>query len=171
MLRFLTLDARGKRLLDSGILDNVQVTPDTRANALVLSAPPECMELLEALIQKLDQLPAAEAQVRVFTIVNGDAQNLTNTLMQLFSSQPGPTGGTAKRFEDMTPNEIVPTLAEEGLYIASESSFYRILKEKGLLHHRFETKPRTGRHHPRELEATGPEQVWSWDITYLPSDM
>ncbi len=77
----------------------------------------------------------------------------------------------SKRFRDMTPNEIVPTLAEEGLYIASESSFYRILKEKGLLHHRFETKPRTGRHHPRELEATGPEQVWSWDITYLPSDI
>ena len=77
----------------------------------------------------------------------------------------------SERFRDMTPNEIVPTLAEEGLYIGSESSFYRILKEAGLLHHRSETKPRTTRHQPKEFETNGPEQVWSWDITYLPSDI
>ncbi len=93
MLRFLTIDARGKRLIESGILDNVQVTPDLRANALVVSAPPQCMELLEALIQRLDELPAAEAQVKVFTVFNGDAQNLYMTLTQLFSGQAAPTGG------------------------------------------------------------------------------
>jgi len=71
------------------------------------------------------------------------------------------------RFVDKTPNEIVPTLAEEGRYIASESSFYRVLKAENLLHHRSETKPKTERKHPRELEATGPDQVWSWDITYI----
>jgi len=75
------------------------------------------------------------------------------------------------RFVDMTPNEIVPTLAGEGYYKGSESTFYRILKERNMLHHRTETKPKTERKHPRELEATGPEQVWSWDITYMPSDI
>ena len=71
------------------------------------------------------------------------------------------------RFIDMTPNEIVPLLAEEGRYIASESSFYRELKARDMLRHRCETKPKTARKTPRELEATGPNQVWSWDITYI----
>jgi putative transposase len=75
----------------------------------------------------------------------------------------------SERFVNMTPCEIVPTLAEEGLYIGSESTFYRVLKAENMLHHRFDTKPRIARHHPRELEATGPTQVWSWDITYLPT--
>lgn len=75
----------------------------------------------------------------------------------------------SERFADMTPCEIVPTLAEEGLYIGSESTFYRVLKAENMLTHRYATKPRTARHHPKELEATGPTQVWSWDITYLPT--
>ena len=49
--------------------------------------------MLDALIRKLDELPAAEAQVRVFTLFNGDAQNLTNTLTQLFTTQMGTAGG------------------------------------------------------------------------------
>ncbi len=74
-----------------------------------------------------------------------------------------------ERFRDMTPNEIVPLLAEEGRYIASESSFYRVLKDNDMLHHRYETKPKTARKAPRVLEATGSNQVWSWDITYISS--
>jgi transposase InsO family protein len=44
-----------------------------------------------------------------------------------------------------------------------------VLKENNMLHHRYETKPKTARKAPRELEATGPIQVWSWDITYISS--
>ena len=72
----------------------------------------------------------------------------------------------SKRFRDMTPKAIVPILAEEGTYIASESSFYRVLRENDLLKHREEYKPRK-HSKPKELKATGPNQVWSWDITYL----
>lgn len=77
----------------------------------------------------------------------------------------------SERFKDLTPYEIVPILAEEGRYIASESTFYRILREEKLLHHRKNSKPnsRTGR--PPELKATGPNQVWSWDITWLRSEV
>jgi len=74
-----------------------------------------------------------------------------------------------ERFIDLTPNEIVPLLAEEGVYKGSESTFYRVLKDNNMLHHRYETKPKTARKTPRELEATGPNQVWSWDITYISS--
>jgi len=87
MLQFLTVDAQGKRLLSSGILSNVQVTADARSNSIVLSAPADSLELLEALIRQLDQLPAAESTIKVFTVINGDAGTLVNTLSQLFSVQ------------------------------------------------------------------------------------
>ena len=70
------------------------------------------------------------------------------------------------RFADMPPNEIVPTLADEGIYIASESTFYRVLREEKMLKHR----GRTDEPHTRPISthvATAPNQVWMWDITYL----
>lgn len=69
-------------------------------------------------------------------------------------------------FRDLSPKQIVPKLADQGEYLASESSFYRVLKEHKLLTHRQSSKPAV-RHRPKEHEATGPCQVWSWDITYL----
>ncbi len=92
MLRFVTVDTKGQRKLESGILTDVRITADTRANALVVSAPSESMELIEALIHQLDKLPAAEAQIKVFTIVNGDATSLAEMLQALFArAQTGPT--------------------------------------------------------------------------------
>ncbi len=73
-------------------------------------------------------------------------------------------------FRDRNPHQIVAILAERGEYIASESTIYRILKERGLLKHRSDSKP-PQRHKPEELVADGPNQVWSWDITYLRSSV
>lgn len=78
---------------------------------------------------------------------------------------------TSDRFKDSTPGEIVAILAEEGSYIASERSFYRVLKDAGLLHHRSNSRPARRLHQPPELKATGPDQVYSWDITWLPSQV
>lgn len=71
-------------------------------------------------------------------------------------------------FRDMSPNQIVPRLADRGVYIASESTFYRVLTEQDLAHHRGRAKSPTRRSRPQPKVATGPRQVWSWDITYLP---
>jgi hypothetical protein len=60
----------------------------------------------------------------------------------------------------------VPVLAEEGRYIASESTFYRALRRESLLNHRSGRRPKSGCGKPPELLATGPNQVWSWDITW-----
>ena len=68
----------------------------------------------------------------------------------------------------MPPNQIVPALADQGTYIASESSFYRVLRKADQLAHRGKAKPPTHKH-PESLEASGPNQLWSWDITYLPT--
>jgi putative transposase len=62
----------------------------------------------------------------------------------------------------------VPTLADRGEYIASESTFYRVLHEEGQLQHRERARPRTA-NKPKEHVAHGPNQVWCWDITYLRS--
>jgi len=70
------------------------------------------------------------------------------------------------QYRDLSPKQIVPLLANLGRYLASESTFYRILRAESLLRHRAAPKP-AKRHRPRELLAERPNQVWSWDITYL----
>ncbi len=75
---------------------------------------------------------------------------------------------TSKEYVDLPPSQIVPSLADKGIYIASESTFYKILKENSLLHHRGKSKPKT-HHRPAPLVAIGPNQIYSWDITYLKS--
>ena len=69
----------------------------------------------------------------------------------------------------LAPGQIVPILADKGHYIASESSFYRVLKAENLLQHRQRSKPRNPAKKPRPLVASGPNQIYTWDITYLPT--
>ena len=73
---------------------------------------------------------------------------------------------TSKEFMDLPPCQIVPRLADQGKYVASESSFYRVLREFKLLHHRGKAKKKSS-HRESSLIATGPNQIYSWDITYL----
>jgi len=69
-------------------------------------------------------------------------------------------------FAHLPPNQIVPQLADRGEYIASESTFYRVLRKAGQLQHRQASHPATARK-PEPLTANAPNQVYSWDITYL----
>ena len=70
------------------------------------------------------------------------------------------------RFVDLAPAEVYATLLDEGTYYASERSMYRVLAAEAEVRER-----RAQRRHPvfaaPELLATGPNQVWSWDITRL----
>jgi putative transposase len=75
------------------------------------------------------------------------------------------------RFADKTPEQIVATLAQEGEYIASASTLYRILrKRKELAHRRESRKPRKA-FKPAYIPVSGPNQVWAWDITWLKTDV
>ena len=76
----------------------------------------------------------------------------------------------SEEYKDHYPSEIVAKLAENGVYIASEASFYRVLKEHSLLAHRRKSRAPVKRAKPR-LAATGPDQVYSWDITWIKSDV
>ncbi len=75
------------------------------------------------------------------------------------------------RFTDMPPARIVPTLADEGTYLASESSFHRVLRAHGQMNRRGRARlPRTPRP-PTTHVATQPGDVWCWDVTFLPAQV
>jgi putative transposase len=76
---------------------------------------------------------------------------------------------TSPEYQGLSPKQLVPRLADQGTYVASEATFYRLLRRFGL------RSPRRSiaRSHVTRANtvhrATGPNQVWSWDITYLPT--
>ena len=71
------------------------------------------------------------------------------------------------RFADLPPARIVPMLADEGVYLASESSFQRVLREHGQTQHRGRAKAPRASRPPTTHVATAPRQVWAWDMTFL----
>ena len=69
---------------------------------------------------------------------------------------------------DLSASQIVPILASRGEYYGSERTLYRLLKAENLNTHRRRERPPTYQR-PQPLIAEKPNQVWSWDVTYLPS--
>ena len=75
------------------------------------------------------------------------------------------------RFAELPPARIVPMLADEGIYIASESSFSRVLRAHGQLRHRGRSRTPQRMRPPSTHVATGPRQLWCWDLTFLASQV
>ena len=129
ILELLTTTAEGERMIRSGVLNQVEITPNVRNNTLVVSAPVESMDLIAALIRQLDT-PMARAQIKVFRVANGDAASLVQTLRSLLPTQGGATLGPQLssspddpsliplRFSvDARSNSIIATGAEGDLRI------------------------------------------------------
>ena len=74
-----------------------------------------------------------------------------------------------ERFASLSPCQIVPILADDDVYLGSESSFYRILNAHNQLIHRGKEKPKGSIAKPDGFTATAPCEVWTWDISYCPS--
>jgi putative transposase len=75
------------------------------------------------------------------------------------------------QYRSLPPSQIVPQMADAGRYIASESSFYRVLRQVGQLHCRGRADVPRVVEKPKGYKAQAPNQVWSWDITYLASSI
>lgn len=75
----------------------------------------------------------------------------------------------SEKFKDRPPTQIVPSLLDEGIFIASESTFYRVLAKHKQNRHRGRAKVRTKPKVPETFVAEGPNELWSWDISYLPT--
>lgn len=125
-LRFVAIDAASRKRLESGIVTGVRIAPDERANALVVTAPAESMDLIAALIAQLDRSPDAVAELKVFTIANGDAVALVETLRTLFGTEEaddraGGVGASASTLVRLTfsvderTNSIIATGSREDL--------------------------------------------------------
>lgn len=87
MLNFLTVDKKGNQVVTTAFPNDVIVTADNNSNSLVVRAPKRTMELVAAIIEELDALPDASAQIKVFTINSSDATYLAQMLQQLFGQQ------------------------------------------------------------------------------------
>ena len=75
------------------------------------------------------------------------------------------------RFAETPPARIVPALADEGIYIASESSFHRVLRAHGQMNRRGRAQPPRTSRPPTTHIATRPGDVWCWDVTFLPAQI
>jgi len=124
----MTIDAEGRRKLESGVLADAHVIASASTNALIVSAPPESMPLLSALIAQLDQTPDAIAELKVFTIANGDATSLAQMIQGLFGDPnqqqrsgpggPGQSGLSGLRVEvDERTNSIIAAGTSDDLLV------------------------------------------------------
>ncbi|APZ93438.1 secretin N-terminal domain-containing protein [Fuerstiella marisgermanici] len=83
-LEMLLVQPDGQRVVTSGLLDSVTLTPDVRTNSIFITGPEESLPLIERLIEQLDESPAASAQIKVFEVHNGDASEMVLLLRSLF---------------------------------------------------------------------------------------
>jgi len=74
-------------------------------------------------------------------------------------------------YASLPPSQIVPELLDKKVYLASESSFYRVLHKHGQLHRRGRSQPPRNRAQPTTYIASKANEVWSWDITYCASQV
>ncbi len=91
-LSMVAVDGDGNQILDSGILAGAVITADPGANSIVVRAPAASMPLIGELIRQLDKAPGIDSLVKVFTIENGDAVQLTTALTQLFGDDAATSG-------------------------------------------------------------------------------
>ena len=107
-LEFLSIDKEGQQILKSGLLVDVKITAEPHTNSLLVSAAPESMELVAALIRKLDETITEGAQIKVFRMINGDATSLVQMLRSLLPPPSGPPG-SAQLANSRDETSLVPT--------------------------------------------------------------
>jgi type II secretion system protein D len=94
-LRFISSRRNGHGVVESGLLEDIHITPDPRTNTLIIAAPAQTIELLLALVRELDVVPAARAEVKIFTLKRADAAATAILLQQLFLGTGGQATGAA----------------------------------------------------------------------------
>jgi putative transposase len=103
---------------------------------------------------KEDQRPLVERTAPTNKLTEKECQAILETMHQ-------------PEFQSLPPSQIVPLLADKGIYIASESTMYRVMHQAKEQNHRGRSKTPSSK--PKSTHcATAPNRVWSWDITYLP---
>lgn len=79
---------------------DIVISPDARTNSLLVMAPAESMDMLESMIQDFDQIRPVNSEIRLFPLINSDAEAMVEQLTELFEGDTG--GGT-----DETQSQLV----------------------------------------------------------------
>ena len=85
ILELLSVDETGQRLIQSGVMMDVEVSADVYHNQLIVNAPEDCMEFMAKLIELLDVAPK-KAEIRFFQVRHGDASSIMQTLQSLLAT-------------------------------------------------------------------------------------
>ncbi len=112
VVQFLEKDAQGNEILRQLIRQDITIVADVRTNSLIIMAPPDSVAMLEALIINLDKIEPIFARIRVFTLVNADAEDLVKTLEELFQ-----VGEAARRRGEEEPERRLILGGPEGIAI------------------------------------------------------
>ncbi|MBL7134372.1 MAG: hypothetical protein ISS78_09775, partial [Phycisphaerae bacterium] len=98
LLQFVTQTPDGKKLIANALQEGVLITPNPRANSLVVSAPLTIMPLLKSLVTALDSTSPRKAEIKIITLKNADALRMSEVLQQIFSlERTGSASGSATR--------------------------------------------------------------------------
>ncbi|QDS98588.1 secretin N-terminal domain-containing protein [Adhaeretor mobilis] len=123
VLRLITIDEKGRQQLESGVFSNAQITADQNGNSLIVSAPRPALPLIAALIAELDKAPDNTAELKVFTINNGDAVSLAEMLETLLGAgEEGNQGEGSSPFQlrfsvDERTNSIIAAGSQDELIL------------------------------------------------------
>ncbi|MCX6905489.1 MAG: hypothetical protein NTW03_18830 [Verrucomicrobia bacterium] len=122
LLQFITRTEQGRELVTAALKEAVLITPDPRMNALIVSGPMDYMGLLEQIITRLDTSSPQVARIKVFTLVNADAHQMGQMLMQMFRMQATGAAVANQRtiqYTLMRPNFDSDTVMDEEEELAS----------------------------------------------------
>ena len=152
---------RGRLISDSDCVTAVELINEARTNGARLKPACDELNISERTYQrwtkegavKKDQRPLVERPTPKNKLSKEERDEIIKTV-------------NSPEYADLAPSQIVPKLADEGKYIASESTFYKILKEEKMNTHRGRSSVPVKREPPTHV-ATTPNQVWTWDITWL----
>lgn len=89
LISYAAKDPRGKEIFLKTIRENVQISYSERTNSIIVVAPPTSLKLIEALVHQLDRIQKRAVLVKVFALVNSDAQGIVDLLEKMFAEAEG----------------------------------------------------------------------------------
>jgi len=92
IVSFLETDERGREVLRKLLRQDIQIKPDPRTNSLMVMAPADSMAMLEAMIRDFDRIRPVTSEIRLFNLVNSDAETMVDRLKELFQTEGGAAG-------------------------------------------------------------------------------
>jgi type II secretion system protein D len=130
-LELLIQGKEGKQLIESGILSNVTIEPDVRTNGIMITAPESCMAFIRELVALMDK-SSPEASVKIFQIINGDANSIQSMLTSLFPTvaegTPGPQLPGAANEESLIPIRFAVDVRTNCLIVAGAPGDLEIIE-------------------------------------------